>query len=208
MTVRASIAPASLRRQVAVRPLDDDLVGLGEARAGGEDGPGVAHGDVVAEERAVLGDRGGEVDRAEDQHPRWGANGDEHLHALAAALAVGTVGQGLVRPPASSPRASSWTASSARAEPSDPVGSVGSDDHAASEPRGSGCSMTVATATGRAGIASTTASSCGKVLRDNVLDVHVEDAAAGQPDGEGVVVGDAVALEAGYAGLETSLAIS
>lgn len=38
------------RREVAVRPVDDDLVGVGEAGRCGEDGAGVAHGDVVAEE--------------------------------------------------------------------------------------------------------------------------------------------------------------
>ena len=56
--------------EVAVRPVDDDLVRLGEAGRGREHGPGVADRDVVAEERADPGDRGGEVDRAEDQHPR------------------------------------------------------------------------------------------------------------------------------------------
>jgi hypothetical protein len=54
--------------QVAVRPLDHDLVRVREACRGGEDRAGVAHGDPVAEEAAGLAERGGEVDRAEDQH--------------------------------------------------------------------------------------------------------------------------------------------
>ncbi len=54
--------------EVAVRPVDDDVVGFGEAGAGGEDGAGVADGDVVAEEFAGTYQCRGEVDRTEDDH--------------------------------------------------------------------------------------------------------------------------------------------
>ena len=95
ITVRPSTRPASgLGGEVAVRPVDDDLVGLREAAVGREDGPGVAHGHVVAEEAADPGHRGREVDRAEDQHPRLRRERPhEHPHPLAAALAVRAVGQ-------------------------------------------------------------------------------------------------------------------
>ena len=83
-----------LRGEVAVGPLDDDLVGGGESGGGGEHRPGVADGHPVAEERGLPGQRSGEVDRAEDQHPRpRRVAGDEHLHARFLALAVGAVGQ-------------------------------------------------------------------------------------------------------------------
>src|SRR4051812_5384515 len=48
--------------QVAVGPVDDDLVGVREACPGGEDGAGVAHGDVIAQEPAGLGEGGAEVE--------------------------------------------------------------------------------------------------------------------------------------------------
>ncbi len=69
---RARVDPPALDLggEVAVRPVHDDLVGVGEAGGGGEDGPGVADGDVVAEERPPPRHRRGEVDRPEHQHPR------------------------------------------------------------------------------------------------------------------------------------------
>ena len=80
--------------EVAVRPVDDHLVGVREPARGGEDGPGVADGDVVAEERAHPRDRRREVDRAEDQQPRLGRERPhEDPHPLAPALAVGPVGE-------------------------------------------------------------------------------------------------------------------
>ncbi|MFE9476887.1 hypothetical protein ACFYOR_38765 [Streptomyces griseofuscus] len=48
----------------ATVPVDDDFVGVREAVGGGEDGPGVADGDAVAEEACGLA----EVDGAEDRH--------------------------------------------------------------------------------------------------------------------------------------------
>ncbi len=78
-----------------MRPLHDDLVGLGEPLGGGEDRAGVAHGDVVAEEGTHPGDGGGEVDGAEDDHP---GSRRERVHEdrdiVAAALAVRAVVQG------------------------------------------------------------------------------------------------------------------
>ena len=72
---------------------------------------------------------------------------------------------------------------------------------------GSGCSITVATATGRpASMSAAISPSSGKVSRLDLLDEDVEDAAAGQADGERVVVGDAVALEHRGAGLDAPTA--
>ncbi len=83
-----------LRGEVAVGPVDDDLVGVGEPRRGREDRPGIAHGDPVSEEGALPREGRGEVDGTEDQHPRSRrVAGDEDLHARFLALAVGAVGE-------------------------------------------------------------------------------------------------------------------
>src|SRR5690606_39184336 len=92
----AAVDPARLRLglEVAVRPLDDHLVRPGEPGRGGEDRPRVADGHPVAEEATDLGDGGGEVDGAEHDHAgRRGERLDEHVEALAAALAVDAVVQ-------------------------------------------------------------------------------------------------------------------
>ena len=63
-----------------VRPLDDQLVDVGEALPGDELRAGVADGHPEAEELADLGHGGGVVDRAEDVHRRpRGEGGDEEL---------------------------------------------------------------------------------------------------------------------------------
>ncbi len=78
--------------QVAMRPLDDDLVGIGKAALGGEQRAGVADRHPVAEEDADPGHGGGEIDRAEDQHPgRRGVGGDEDCHVVLATLAPGPI---------------------------------------------------------------------------------------------------------------------
>ena len=54
------------------RPRDPHLVGHREPAAGREDLAGVAHRDAVAEDLGDLGERGREVDGAEDPHlRRW-----------------------------------------------------------------------------------------------------------------------------------------
>ena len=68
----------------------------GTGRAVAKTGAGVAHRDPVAEQRALPGQGGGEVDGPEHQHPRpRRIAGDEHLHARAAALTVRAVGEHL-----------------------------------------------------------------------------------------------------------------
>src|SRR5439155_7960811 len=65
------------------------LVGVREPRRGGEHLPGIAHGDVIAEELAHPGHGGGEVDGPEDQHPRGrGERVHENAQRVAAPLAV------------------------------------------------------------------------------------------------------------------------
>ena len=179
-----------------MRPLDDHLVGVGEPLAGGEDRAGVAHGHPVAEELADAGHRAGEVDRPEDQHPRRRGEGlDEHRQVVEAPLTVGAdvqhrggavlehaagvVGHRLVEP--------------GRAQRAgDPVGP---DHHAGPErarpvdERGDGHRLA------RSRIASSTSPSSGKRRGVDRLDEDVDDAAAGQPDRERVVVADAVALQ-------------
>ena len=61
------------------RPRHDDLVGHREAAAGGEHLAGVADRHPIAEHLGHLGQRGGEVDGAEDPHlRRRGPALDEH----------------------------------------------------------------------------------------------------------------------------------
>ena len=191
-----------------MRPPDDDLVGAGEARLRREDGPGVAHRDVVAEEAADPRDRGGEVDGAEDEHPRLRrVRRDEDPHPLTAPLPVGTVGEdrraslrekpsrvvahGVVRSPAAE-RADAPRSSVVRAaRRSSGCTTTRRPTHA-----GSGCSMTVTTATGRpARDVGGDLAELGERLAGDLLDEDVEDAPAGQPHGIRVVVADAVALE-------------
>ena len=191
-----------------MRPVDDDLVGAREAGAGGEDGAGVAHRDVVAEERADLGHGGCEVDGSEDQHPRLGGEApDEDAHPLAAPLAVGAVGQ---RGVGAGREQAQRVVVHGRVGPLGPEAALGRDvrpdDHPPPDPlrvrvlddghqrdRAAGLDVGGHLAELREGGA-----------RD-LLDEDVEDAAAGQADGEGVVVGDAVALEHGLAGGDDGL---
>ncbi len=56
---------------MAVRPVDDDLVGHREPLARREDLARVAHGHVVPEDLGDTGERGREVDCPEDHHARW-----------------------------------------------------------------------------------------------------------------------------------------
>ena len=209
-TVRSSMRPAACSaREVAVRPVDDDLVGLREAGAGREHRPGVADGHVVAEEGADPRHRRGEVDRPEDQHPRLGREGPhEHPHPLAAPLPVGAVGQRRVVAARQQPErvVPDGVVRARRAErPGRSVRLARTHHDPAAQPgRGRG-SMTVARATGRPASMSSAISPSSRRLAVHLLDVHVEDPAAGQPGRERVVVGDAVPLEDRLPGLDHGL---
>ena len=73
----------------AIGPVNDHLVGEGEALSGGEDLTGVAHGDAVAEHLGDPHQCRREVDGPEDQHPRrLGEALDEHPDAVLAGLAM------------------------------------------------------------------------------------------------------------------------
>ena len=181
-----------------MRPLDDDLVGVREPGAVAKTGAGVADRDPVAEEATDPGDGGGEVDRAEDEHPRRRRERlDEHVELVAAALAVGAVVQGRgaagVEQAARRRRAPRRRAAASRALPVDPVRP---HDERGVPRRSGGPQTTVATATGcSVPIAAATSPSSGNVSPVHLLDEHVDDPAAGQADGERVVVADAVALQ-------------
>jgi hypothetical protein len=91
--------------QEPVRPAGHYLVRVREPRRRGRHLPGVAHGDVVAEELPGPGHRGGEVDRAGHQHPgRRRERVHEHAQVVAAPLTVLSVtpdaGQSLNQHPA------------------------------------------------------------------------------------------------------------
>ena len=193
MTVRAS---TSVVGQVLVRPFDDDLVGLREPLRRREHRPRVAHRDVVAEEPPDPGDRGREVDRPEHEHPRRRRERlHEHAELVAAPLAVGAVvqdagravlehaadvvGDGVVEPRASRacrPRGPATPPAWRRAA-------------RAVDDRRHGDRLAVADGRDDLGRAP------GTSARDDRLDEDVDDAAAGEADGERVVVGDAVALQ-------------
>ncbi len=175
-----------------MRPVDHDLVGVGEPRRGGEPGPRVADGDVVAEEAADGRDGGGEVDRAEDQHPRpWRERGDEHADVVDADVRrAGRSGAVPVAPCCEHPAG------------------VGDDGVVEARRRrwcprrSSGRTSTVAPAwSPSTTVASATGSSASSAAAERVevdvvgrerLDEHLDGAAAGQPDRERLVVGDAV----------------
>ena len=79
--------------QHPVGPVDDDLVGQREAGASGEDLSGVADGDLVAEHLGDTAQRGGEVDRTEDDHA--GREG-VHVHEDADLVLVGLASRAVV----------------------------------------------------------------------------------------------------------------
>ena len=85
--------------QVLVRPGHHHLVGHREAGPGGEHRPGVADRHPVAEDLGHLGQGGGEVDGAEDDHPgRRGERLDEDRQVPAPGLAVAPVVAGPGQP--------------------------------------------------------------------------------------------------------------
>jgi hypothetical protein len=184
-----------------VRPLGDDLVGLGEPGRGGEHRPGVADRDPVTEELARPGHRGGEVDRPEHQHPRRRGEGlHEHAEVVQAPFTVravpadpgdalrqhapGVVVHGLVQPVARAERAlgrgrlpAGGPDDPARADPARAVDHGGDRDRLVGLYRGGDLGQ------------------FGEPLLVDRLDENVDDPAAGQADGEGVVVADPVALK-------------
>ena len=183
--------------QVTVRPFHDDLVGVTEPRRGGEDAARVAYGHAVAEELPDPGDRGGEVDRAEDQHPRRRRERvDEHRQLIVAALALRAVaahgrlalgqhaphvvvGRG-VQPVA---RAEAARGGPVRVDDAPGPDDAGPADHGGDRHR--------LLALHRGG----QVTQLGEQLTADRLDEHVQDAAAGQADREGVVVADPVGLQ-------------
>ena len=77
--------------EVAMGPVDDDLIRIGEAIAGREGGAGIADGHVIAQESSDGRDGGGVVDRAEHQQPRTvDERLEEHGHSVVEPFAAGT----------------------------------------------------------------------------------------------------------------------
>src|SRR5680860_71223 len=77
--------------EVAVGPVDDDLVGIGEPGRRGKARTGVADGHVVAEEPAHRRNRTGKVDGAEDQHAgAWSERFDQDRHLVLAPFTLCT----------------------------------------------------------------------------------------------------------------------
>lgn len=78
--------------EVLVRLFDDHFVGVWEVFGGGERRLRVTYGDLVVEERADLGDGGGEVDGFEYDHLWMGGEGvDEDVEVVVVLLAVWVV---------------------------------------------------------------------------------------------------------------------
>jgi hypothetical protein len=183
-----------LPAQVPVRPVDDHLVGVGEAAGGGEHRPGVADGHPVPEERSDARDGGGEVDRPEHDHAgAGGVGGDEQRQVVAAALPVAAVAQGTA---AAGGEQAAGVVGGGRVQPFDAQragGAVGPHDQPPAQPVG------VAADAGEHGHRGTGPdrgghlTEFGEGVAVDPFDEHVDDAAAGQPDGERVVVADPVA---------------
>ena len=154
-----------LLREVPDGPVDDDLVGPRVAARGGEHGAGVAHRHAVARRPGPRRQRGGELERPVDDHPRRGRRHlDEHLDA-----AVGT---------------------------HDPH-EAGAVEHG--HPVGQ---RTVERGHQDGVVAARRRGQHGHVGRTELARVHPQHAAAGQADGERVLVGHAVLLHAGRGALE------
>ena len=179
-----------------MRPVDDDLVGLGEALGGREDGARVDHGDLESQKLPHANESGGEVDRAEHDHPGLRREGlHEDVEAFTEALALGAVVQearrarlehadgvlahGVIEP------ARSERALRARLAHD----KVPADEVRPGHDRRDGYRLLVGDALRDAG-------ELRPRLVVDPLDENLEDAAAGQADREGVVVADAICLEA------------
>jgi hypothetical protein len=192
-----NLARVLLCGQVAVRPFGDDLVGGRKPRTRREDRPGVADGDAVAEQRALPCQRGGEVDRAEDQHS--GARriaGDEHLHARTAPLTVRAVGEHLAAPRGQQAERIVGDGGIGPHRPQSSLRRAGSDDEPAAHPIGIGMGDDGGYRNRPVGgdIVGHRLQLGKGVSRDR-FDEDVHDPAAGEPDRERVVVGDPVALQ-------------
>jgi hypothetical protein len=76
-----------------MRPVDDNLIGGQEPRSSGKLRPSIAHRHPVAQESTLARQRGSEVDRPEDQHPRpRRMAAHEHFHAGALPLTIRPTG--------------------------------------------------------------------------------------------------------------------
>lgn len=199
------VDPPSLRlgAEIPVRPLHDDLVRAGEPGRGGEHRARVAHSDPVAEERSRTREGRREVDGAEHDHPGlWREGLDEHpqprawhVQVFRAARSVRAVAQhsGSAGVQQAAGIMAYETVQTLRAGAARHP--VRPDEHAAAEafrrpgdhgghrdrPSGPYRLDHLAQLRERLGV--------------DPLDEHVEGAAAGQPDREGVAVGHAVPLE-------------
>ena len=194
--------------QIAVRPFHHHLVRVGEPRRRGEHTAGVAHRHPVAQEGALLGDGGGEVDGAEDQHPRRrGVACHEHRHPLAAALAVGAVGERLAATRGEQAAhivgdcGVGVLAAQCPLDAQRPLHRRGAHDQPPADPSGVGMVDHGGDRDGPpCGDVGSHHVELGKGLPGDRFDEDVENAAAGETDREGVVVADAVALQPGDAG--------
>ena len=181
-----------------MRPLDDDLVGLREPLRRGEHRPRVAHRDPVAEERADLAPR---PRRSRSRRRRSSGaaartTATKTARLVAAPLTVGAVGDASRCGPRE--QAAGVVADGvveARADPVPPSTRSGqttsrcpSRAAGPADDRGHRDRRLRAHRVGHR-------RELGEGLGVDRLDEDVEDPAAGQPDGERVVVGDAVALQ-------------
>ena len=179
-----------------MRPVDHHLVGVGEPPVGREGRAGIADRDAVSEERPDPGHGGGEIDGTEHQHPRGRREtGHEDRQSLAAPLPFGPVGQGcgpaggqqsagIIAHRVVQPGAAQRPGRIRRPDhqvPADLFRVAGDDG---------GERDRLAGGDGRC-----EGSEIGKIPAGDRFDEDIDDPAAGQPDGECIVVGDAVALQ-------------
>ncbi len=182
-----------------VRPVDDDVVGEREPPRRGEHGPGVAHGHLVAEHLGHPHERAREVDGAEDQHPRRRHERlDEHGDVVGDGLAVGAVA-------ADAGRARGQPALGVAGDDPVELGVAERADRAACPgargawPRRPGRRRRWPGRPAAPARMAAASSSTGGLGLDG-LEEEVDGPAAGEPDGEGLVVAVAEGVQAAGAG--------
>ena len=188
-----------LAGQPAVRPVDDDLVGVGEPLRRGEHRAGVDDGHLEAEQLAHAHQCRGEVDRAEHDHARLGCEGlHEDVEALAEALARGPVVQ---EPGGAGLQQAERVLAHGVVEPGGAeraLGAIAADDDVAADVMRSGDDGGDRHRLLR-GDAGGDAVELRPGLLVDALDEDLEDPPAGQAHGEGIVVADSIGLQPGLA---------
>ena len=179
----------------AMRPINDDVVRIREPLAGREDRTRIDHRDAVAQELADTHERRGEVDGAKDEHLRGRCvRRDKDIEALTQSLALGSITQ---EAGGSGRQHADGVFANRVVEPigtQASLGAVGANHEVTTDevrPPHDGCHGD-RLARLDAGLNAVELGPRGVV---HPFDEHFQYAAAGESDGESVVVADPVGLE-------------